>query len=221
MAAGRLTPLQARLLCLLAGADPGWTLAGGAALAAAYTRHRETRDLDLFWRGRETLGDVVHRITDHLQEAGLASNIVQRTARFARIQVEDAGDIVLLDLIAEPSEPIEEAVAFAIGGVRIPVVTRHELLIDKLCALLERSELRDLVDVEQLLAAGGDLERAVRDAPRKDGGFSLLTLAWTVRTLDVPRLAAAAGWETARAGEVAHFRDLLVARLMALADPRR
>lgn len=126
----------------------------------------------------------------------------------------------LLTLLAEPSEPIEDPTEVEIAGARFPVVTRHELLVDKVCTLLERSELRDLADVQQLLAAGGDLDRAVRDAPLKDGGFSILTLAWTLQTLDVRRLAATAGWESARAEELARYRDVLVTRLLALADPR-
>jgi hypothetical protein len=39
----------------------------------------------------------------------------------------------------------------------------------RVCAALE---LRDLEDVRALLESGGDLERALADAPLKDGGFS-------------------------------------------------
>jgi hypothetical protein len=31
-----------------AGLQPPWTLTGGGALAGFHTKHRETRDLDLF-----------------------------------------------------------------------------------------------------------------------------------------------------------------------------
>jgi hypothetical protein len=41
-----LSPLQARLLVVLADFSPAWTLSRGAALAGFPTRHRETRDLD-------------------------------------------------------------------------------------------------------------------------------------------------------------------------------
>ncbi len=89
----------------------------------------------------------------------------------------------------------------------------HDLLVDKLCALLGRAEVRDLVDVRALLGAGGDLDRALRDAPRRDAGFSALTLAWTVRDLPVTSLAQSAGLPTAQAAELARFRDEFVARL--------
>lgn len=54
----------------------------------------------------------------------------------------------------------------------------------------------------------------------KGGGFSILTLAWTLPSLDVRRLAATAGWEAAHTDDLAHYRDILVTRLLALADPR-
>lgn len=45
-----------------------------------------------------------------------------------------------------------------LDGSTIAVDTRREILASKLAALLERSEIRDLVDVRALLHAGGDLE---------------------------------------------------------------
>ena len=85
----------------------------------------------------------------------------------------------------------------------IHVDTPHEILINKLCALLSRGETRDLVDVDALLTAGGDLERALADASRKDGGFSALTLAWVLQSLD-----------TAADAELESLRDALIERLL-------
>ncbi len=56
MPLGRLSALQERVLILLAEIAPPWTLTGGAALAGFHTMHRETRDLDLFFRGHATSG---------------------------------------------------------------------------------------------------------------------------------------------------------------------
>jgi hypothetical protein len=63
---GRLTTLQTEILRILAGMSPPWTLSGGAALAAVHTRHRDTRDLDLFWQRTGPLGappdEVIKRL---------------------------------------------------------------------------------------------------------------------------------------------------------------
>ena len=62
MPLGKLSALQERLLVVLAGLDPPWTLSGGAALAGFHTAHRGTRDLDLFCQQRRDLGDVVSTV---------------------------------------------------------------------------------------------------------------------------------------------------------------
>ncbi len=48
MSGDKLRPLQRRILKVLAGVTPVWTLSGGGALAGVHLGHRETRDLDLF-----------------------------------------------------------------------------------------------------------------------------------------------------------------------------
>ena len=58
MRVGRLTDLQVRCLIALAEMEPPWTLEGGGALVGAYAQHRQTRDLDIFWYGVLSLGDL-------------------------------------------------------------------------------------------------------------------------------------------------------------------
>jgi hypothetical protein len=67
----RLTPLQRRILRALAGLTPPWTLTGGGALAGVHLGHRETRDLDLFWRNRGELGRLVSEAVRALRGDGL------------------------------------------------------------------------------------------------------------------------------------------------------
>ena len=219
MPAGNLTALQSRILRLLADVDPPWTLVGGAALAGFHTRHRFTRDLDLVWSGREELGVVRRKVGDRLRKAGLDVTDVQTAPAFARSRVADDDDVVLVDLVAEPFLPPLPPETVEVEGASIRVASRRELLGDKLCALLERAELRDLDDVRALLETGGDLERALADAPAKDAGFSPLTLAWVLQGLPVARLAAAVGLNDAAAERLALYRDRLVSRLLRLARP--
>jgi Nucleotidyl transferase AbiEii toxin, Type IV TA system len=216
---GGLTRLQARTLELLAGQEPPWTLTGGGALVGFHLRHRRTRDLDFFWHGLERLGDCGAEVVRRLRAAGLAVESLQRSEGFQRLRVADGSEVVILDLVAEPVAAVEPFVEVAHGAVRIRVDTPHEILVNKLCALLGRAELRDLVDVRALLAAGCDLGRAVRDAPRKDGGFSPLTLAWILRGLPISAMAEEEGVAPPEAEDLTRFRDDLVARLTAAARP--
>lgn len=216
-----LTPLQRSILRLLAPlfTEPGWVLSGGAALIGFHTGHRVTRDIDLFLRAEQDLGDAPARIAGDLQRAGLSVSPLQRTPAFVRLLVADDGEQVVLDLIAEPVPEIEPPEERSLDGFSLRVDTAHELLVNKLCTLLSRSEVRDLQDVRALLDGGGDLPRALGDGAMKDGAFSALTLAWVLRELPVLALAGTAGIPATDAERLAQFRDDLVDRITALALP--
>jgi hypothetical protein len=102
-------------------------------------------------------------------------------------------------LVADPTETIEPPVLVDAGSVHVFLDSRHEILVSKLRTLLSRFEVRDLVDVRVLLDVGGELSRAIADAPRKDGGFSALTLAWVLQGFDAGRMAQSLGWSEADA----------------------
>lgn len=216
MPRSRLTDLQERVLELLADIQPGWTLTGGAALAGFYLGHRTTRDLDLFWRDCSELGDVSKAVISRLKGEDLEVDVLHTSIAFQRLKVSEASDSVVVDLVAEPVAAIEEPVSTRLKGVIIHLDSVHEILVNKLCSLLSRAELRDLVDVRELLTRGGDLDRALADAPKKDGGFSPLTLAWLLRDLPVESLARAQG---ERAADIEKYRDELVQRLMKDSTP--
>ena len=61
-------------------------------------------------------------------------------------------------------------------GVRLH--SMREIASNKICALLGRGEIRDLIDLRALLAHGLDLPSVLADAERKDRGVSAGTLAW-------------------------------------------
>lgn len=67
-----------------------------------------------------------------------------------------------------------------IAGVWVD--TPREILANKLTALMSRWAVRDLIDVRALVEGGHDLERGLRDAAAKDGGFSGPVLAWVLQT---------------------------------------
>lgn len=214
-----MTSLQVRLLELLAEVTPRWTLSGGAALAGFHLRHRSTRDLDLFWHGVREIRRVRDDITLRLLNAGLKANTLVSGEGFARIEVSDGKETVVLDLVADPVPIIDAPVEMTIGGRRILVDSKHEILVNKLCTLLSRQEVRDLVDVRQLTLAGGDLWRAVAQAHQKDGGFSPQVLAWLLRGFPIRPLAEKEGASAAEIEALARFRDDFVADLVRRCKP--
>lgn len=203
-----------RVLDALAGLDPPFVLTGGGALAGVHLGHRTTRDLDLFWRNRDRLGDLPGVVEQRLTNHGLSVRSLQKSPAFAQLHISDGSSAVTVDLVAEPSDAIEQAETHTIGNEKILVDSKRAILAEKLCALLERAEVRDLIDVEALLKRGESLEIAVADAPRRDTGFSPLTLAWVLRDLNVTVLAARAGLGGDAAQRLDEFRTSLIERLI-------
>ena len=115
------------------------------------------------------------------------------------------------------SQPSLSPLRRRVDGNNVRVDSERELLVSKLCALLGRSEVRDLWDVSVLLARGGNLEDAVAVAPQKDAGFSAATLAWVLRSMNVEMLARAVKLEPEIESELAGFRTKLVDALLHIA----
>jgi hypothetical protein len=211
---GRLDELQKRVLESLAPVRPPFVLGGGGALAGVHLAHRTTRDLDLFWREQAQLGEIPGLIEARLREEGLAVSLLRRSPLFVQLRVADASSAVVLDLIAEPAASIEPPWRCLIGRSEILVDAPQAILAEKLCALLERSEIRDLVDIEALVRNGEDLPSAIAAAPRRDASFSPLTLAWILREWDVRAIANAAGLSGAEGEQLEIFRQSLIEQLV-------
>ena len=214
----KLNTLQWRILRVLSSLEPVWTLSGGGALVGFYLKHRETKDLDLFWHGKSELGDLPRRARDLLRADGLEVSDLQTAVSFHQYRVSLGVESCIVDLVADPSEVVESPRVFDIG-VPIQVDSPHEILVNKLCALLSRAELRDLIDLRALLLQSGDLERALRDAPLKDGGFSPLTLAWVLKETSPAPAARALGWTESQIRDLTDFHSELVEKLVAASGP--
>lgn len=181
----KLTSLQQRILLILKDVSTTWHLTGGAALVGFYTKHRETRDLDLFFPQKMLHKHDVSPLIFALQEEDIQVDILQTSPTFHRYRLSDSIEVCLLDLVADPVPPIESPVQHELGFY---IDTPYEIFINKLCALLSRSEARDLWDVMVLIKRGIDLEKGLEQAVQKDAGFSPLTLAWLLESLPLSEL---------------------------------
>jgi hypothetical protein len=99
----------------------------------------------------------------------------------------------------------------------IVVDSPAEILANKLCALLSRTELRDLVDVAALETAGHDPIAALSLAAQKDAGLTPGQLAWVLSTFPINALEALQyGMSQA---ELETYRESLLRRLTAAGFP--
>ncbi len=210
--ADRLTPLQRDLArAFFDVAPPGWFLTGGAALAGWWLGHRTTQDLDLFAE-RGELADGDRALRAAAARLGATVTLLTRTTDFARALVTRPGEEVLVDLVRDRVPALEAKVV--IDGVRLD--SPREIAANKLNALADRAEPRDLVDLRALLASRS-LDDVLADGARKSLACEPATLAWILSTSPWSAAAVPEGHDPA---EVAAFRTWLEAELRRRAAPR-
>ncbi len=189
MSGARFSPLALRVLRSLATVRPVWVLGGRSTLWKLFPERDPITDLDLVWHGLGQLDSLLQEVCGRLAEAGLEITTIQRDFAARSLVVAEGQRSCVLKLRAEPKPPLEPPERVALEGVFIEVESPHDVLVDGLCALLDRPDLRDLADVGRLVRSGrANLKRALADAPRKLQGFSPLQLAWGLHIFQVPEL---------------------------------
>lgn len=212
---GRLSPLQEDLLAAFFERADGFFLTGGAALARFYLGHRETEDLDLFATPDVEIASGVQALTEAAAAVGASARALRESGDFKRYAVARGEDMTLVDLVIDRAPQIADKLTF--GHVRVDAP--REIAANKLCALLDRMEARDLFDLRLLLDAGLKLEDAVVDAQRKHAGADPATLAWM---LSQSRIAPTAPIPSGTsAADLEDFRRALIATFTKMALPRQ
>ena len=209
----RLTRFQVEVLEAFFRREGRFYLTGGGALAGYHLGHRETHDLDLFTL-TPAIEDGVRALRETATEVGASYQEVRTAPEFRRALLSRGDQSVIVDLVLERSEQVRPDKP-AHGVVRVDPA--EEILANKLCTLLGRSEIRDLVDVRALEGLGLSLTEALAAGQRKDGGLTPAQLAWVLSQITI-------GEEASLPGGVApvDLRDYLrglIDRLARLAHP--
>lgn len=217
--ASSLTKLQQDLLDAFFEREKRFFLTGGGALAGFYFGHRTTEDLDFFSPPGPSLDDAQRAVEEAARACGASTEIVRSFNEFRRLLASRGEERCVVDLVIDRAPPVDPVKA-TFGGSTVD--TLREIAANKVCTLISRSEIKDLVDLEQLLRSGIDLERAVTDAQRKDAGADPGTLAWVLDQIVIgPDARLPGGVDPAR---LIAFHQELVRNLRALAIrdiPRR
>lgn len=213
MGSSNLSTLQREFLEEFFRREDRFFLSGGAALVGFYLGHRETHDLDLF-----TVDDVmdagIAAAVETVRQLGASCEAVQTAPDFRRLLVRRGIESVVIDLVYErttqvaPEKPV-------LNGIRVD--PPEEILANKLCALLSRSEIRDLVDVRALELAGYRIEDALPAAARKDSGLTPAQLAWVLSEIRIGEDMIPPGG--ASTDELRQYLANLIERLTQLSFP--
>jgi len=206
--------LQNEFLAAFFKRESHFFLSGGAALVGFYFGHRETQDLDLFTLESE-IENGFRIVQEVASELNATVEAIQTAPDFRRLLVKRETEAIVVDLIREyvfqilPEKKI-------INGIRIDAP--EEILANKLCALLSRSEIRDLIDVRELEKAGYDLENALEAAAKKDSGLTPAQLVWVLNQIKLGNnLALPNGISVS---ELREYLENLISRLARISFPK-
>jgi len=211
-----LSPIQRAVIDGLAGSTCFY-LTGGAALSAFYLHHRQSNDLDFFVVNNDELDELERRMEQLGAERGWSVEEVRRFPGFRRFIVRDGSDETIVDMVYEPVAQIVPLPDKPIhAGLRVDAL--EDLVANKLCALLGRGDVKDLIDLYFLDRAGVDVLSHIDGARTKDGGIEPLTLSFVLRGMstDPSRLLLII---PVADDELSAFRDRLVQGLLMLAWP--
>lgn len=178
----RLTPLQLELARAFLSRAPGFFLTGGAVLVGWELMHRTTDDLDFFTDSPEAmaLSDATLRGAADALGASVASLV--GSPDFHRYVVTRGTESVRVDVVHDRTPQVREKLER--DGLRMDSV--EEIFVNKICALVGRSEIRDLFDLMELERRGLAVEAYLPLAQRKDGSATPATLGWLLGTLTIP-----------------------------------
>jgi hypothetical protein len=164
-----LYPLQDRVVQVLRPLGTGFYLTGGTAASRGYLNHRFSDDLDFFVSDDERFGLWVDRSIQALVgHTGWQCQVLLKEARFARLNLIE-GEVAL------KIEWINDVPAH-VGEIRDhPVLGRldspENILANKVTALLDRDEPKDLADIWGFCCQMGlPLPTAISEAESKAAG---------------------------------------------------
>ena len=162
-------PLQDSVLGALSGVDTGFYLSGGTAASRAYLNHRFSEDLDLFVNDDPAFPLWSQRSIAALNGLPQATvQVVVNDPRFVRVVVSQHEIAVKVEFIND--------VPGHVGPIRFhPVLGRvdsaENILANKITALLDRREPKDLADIWAFVTRLGlSIEASISGAQTKAAG---------------------------------------------------
>jgi hypothetical protein len=137
--------LQDNAISLLSKQDSCFYLTGGTALSRGYLNHRYSDDLDLFieYEGmyRPQTEQFISALTEEYGAADV--QIISTASNFTRLMVEKDGTPLKIDLVLDRVKRFGDFHDWK--GINIDAI--ENILTNKLGAVLDRDEPRDIVDI--------------------------------------------------------------------------
>jgi hypothetical protein len=182
-----LTPLKRDFLEAFFARDQSFYLTGGSALGIFYLEHRLSYDLDLFTPDPVNWHLLENLIVEISEVISGVCRTVTASPRFYRFELRRGGEMEVLDFVVERITQIDSVKA-QFGSVRVD--TLREIGVNKICTLISRCELKDVIDLYFLRKRGFDILGHFEAAKTKEGGLDPAMIAFLLSQLEVDRVPA-------------------------------
>jgi hypothetical protein len=170
--------------------------------------HRTTDDLDFFTDSNEAMVHSDAAIRGAAEAIGADVTPLVGAPDFHRYVLARQNESVRVDIVRDRTPPLRDKQIR--DGLRMDSI--EEIFVNKICALVGRSELRDLVDLMALEAKGLRVEDFLALAAKKDAAITPGTLAWLCGTFHLPPMPDR--------DRLVRFLKDLEARMLQRAAPR-
>jgi predicted nucleotidyltransferase component of viral defense system len=180
-----LTPLKYDFLVTFFKKCQDFFLTGGSALSIFYLDHRFSYDLDLFTRKDIDWHYLERLFISVVKEINAEYSSITKAPFFHRYEITRDKSREIIDFVIDKVPQIdEEKNKFGI----ITVDTQLEIGVNKICTLLSRTELKDLIDLYFLTKSGFVIKENIERARQKDGGVEPAIISWLVSQLKISKL---------------------------------
>lgn len=181
-----LTPLKRDFLEAFFERNQSFYITGGSALGVFYLEHRFSYDLDFFTHEQPSLHGLVNVVTAVCEEISSECRSITISPEFHRFQLTREPDSEIVDFVFERVPQIDERKK-RFGKIRVD--TLREIFVNKICMLLSRCEVKDLVDLFFLHEKGFDVSQYFSDAYRKEAAMDPAMISFllsNVRITETP-----------------------------------
>ncbi len=140
-----LYPFQNKILKIVRQANSGFYLTGGTAASRGYLNHRLSDDLDLFVNDDDRFGLWVERVIQAFtRDQNWQCQVLLKEERYARLNIAHDDLALKLEFV--------NGVPTRVGAIRDdPILgfldSPENILANKITALLDREEPKDLADI--------------------------------------------------------------------------
>jgi hypothetical protein len=180
-----LTPLKRDFLKAFFEREKRFFLTGGSALGVFYLQHRWSYDLDLFSAEAFEWLEVDAAIRDSCRQIHAEVEALKSAPFFRRYGLKRGAESEIVDVVCDLN-PQVDAVKNRYGAICVD--TLHEILLNKICTLVSRCEIKDLLDLYFLDRRGFRAEEHLHEAQRKDGGLDAAMISHILAQVQVAEL---------------------------------